>query len=182
MMDPFNDDSENQSGGNFIMNLGNVSEDVLKDGFKSFENGLPSSDIAENVDDESSVWGRMPTTFALTNSFDVDAESRQYQDVGLDGLRDVDERTFFDTSYVQKIESISYLKNLKYNLGMGRMGSRARFTINLDWEKDCLEYYKNDSPIKTVSFNQANKPIYKTSLNKYEVYKNDLEDLFSNLN
>ena len=53
---------------------------------------------------------------------------------------------------------------------------------DLDWEENCLEYYKNDSPIKTVSFNQANKPIYKTSLNKYEVYKDDLEDLFSNLN
>ena len=116
IMDPFNDDSENQSGGNLIMNLGNVSEDVLKDGFKSFENGLPSSDVIENVDDESSVWGRMPTTFALTNSFDVDAESRQYQDVGLDGLRDVDERTFFDTAYVQKIESIYGVNSNAYSL------------------------------------------------------------------
>ncbi len=116
IMDPFNDDSENQSGGKLIMNLGNVSEDVLKDGFKSFENGLPSSDIVENVDDESSVWGRMPTTFALTNSFDVDAESRQYQDVGLDGLRDVDERTFFDTAYVQKIELIYGVNSNAYSL------------------------------------------------------------------
>ena len=116
IMDPFNDDSENQSGGNLIMNLGNVSEDVLKDGFKSFENGLPSSDIIENVDDESSVWGRMPTTFALTNSFDVDAESRQYQDVGLDGLRDIDERIFFDTAYVQKIESIYGVNSNAYSL------------------------------------------------------------------
>ena len=97
----FNDDSENQSGGNLILNLGNVSEDVLKDGFKSFENGLPSSELLENIDEESSVWGRMPTTFALTNSFDIDAESRQFQDVGLDGLRDIDERIFFDTSYVK---------------------------------------------------------------------------------
>lgn len=116
IMDPFNDDSENQSGGNLIVNLGNVSEDVLKDGFKSFENGLPSSDVVENVDDESSVWGRMPTTFALTNSFDVDAESRQYQDVGLDGLRDVDERTFFDTAYIQKIESNYGVNSNAYSL------------------------------------------------------------------
>ena len=118
IMDPFNEDSENQSGGNLIMNLGNVSEDVLKDGFKSFENGLPSSEIIENVDDESSVWGRMPTTFALTNSFDVDAESRQYQDVGLDGLRDVDERTFFDTAYVQKIESTYGVNSNAYSLAL----------------------------------------------------------------
>ena len=118
VMDPFNDDSQNQNGGNLIMNLGNVSEDVLKDGFKSFENGLPSSAEVENVDDESSVWGRMPTNFALTNSFDVDAESRQYQDVGLDGLRDVDERTFFDTAYVQKIQTIYGVNSGAYSLAL----------------------------------------------------------------
>ena len=55
-------------------------------------------------------------------------------------------------------------------------------SCDLDWEERCLEFYKSDSPIKTVSFNQANKPIYKTSLKKYEIYKNDLNDLFSNLN
>ncbi len=118
IMDPFNDDSENQSGGNLILNLGNVSEDVLKDGFKSFENGLPSSELLENIDEESSVWGRMPTTFALTNSFDIDAESRQFQDVGLDGLRDIDERIFFDTSYVQKIENIYGIDSDAYNLAI----------------------------------------------------------------
>ena len=55
-------------------------------------------------------------------------------------------------------------------------------SCNLDWEMNCLEFYKNDSPIKTVSFNQANKPIYKTSLKKYKIYENELEDLFSKLN
>ena len=118
LMDPFNDDSDNQSGGTLMLNLGNVSEDVLKDGFKSFENGLPSSAVIENVDDTSSVWGRMPTTFALTNSFDVDAESRQYQDVGLDGLRDQDEITFFDTSYVQKIGNIYGTNSQAYSLAI----------------------------------------------------------------
>ena len=103
VMDPFNADSENQTGGTLILNLGNVSEDVLKDGFKSFENGLPTSTAIENIDTSSSVWGYMPSTFALTNTFDVQAESRSFQDVGYDGLRDIDERAFFDSSYVQKI-------------------------------------------------------------------------------
>ena len=74
---------------------------MLKDGYKSFENGLPSSTVLENIDDDGSVWGRMPTTFALTNTFDVAAESRAFQDVGLDGLRDTDERSFLIT-YIQK--------------------------------------------------------------------------------
>ncbi len=106
MMDPFHDDSENQSGGTLLLDLGNISEDVLKDGFKSYENGLPSSTIITNVDDTSSVWGRMPTSFALTNSFDNEAESRAYQDVGYDGLGDADERTFFDTVYIEKIKTL----------------------------------------------------------------------------
>ena len=133
IMDPFNEDSENQNGGNLIMNLGNVSEDVLKDGFKSFENGLPSSETLENIDDESSVWGRMPTTFALTNSFDVDAESRQYQDVGLDGLRDVDERAFFDTAYIQKIETIYGVNSEAYTLA------------NTDPSSDNYTYFLGDA-------------------------------------
>ena len=67
MMDPFNEDSENKLEVRYIYNL-EIFQDVLKDGYKSFENGLPTSAILENVDEEGSVWGRMPTTFALTNT------------------------------------------------------------------------------------------------------------------
>ena len=118
LMDPFNDDALNQSGGTIMLHLGNVSEDVLKDGFKSFENGLPTSTVLENINDTSSVWGRMPTTFALTNSFDVNAESREFQDVGLDGLRDVDERLFFDTAYIQKVGDIYGTNSTAYDLAV----------------------------------------------------------------
>ena len=118
LMDPFNEDALNQNGGTIMLHLGNVSEDVLKDGFKSFENGLPTSNILENVDETSSVWGRMPTTFALTNSFDVNAESREFQDVGLDGLRDIDERLFFDTAYIQKVGDIYGTNSAAYSLAV----------------------------------------------------------------
>ena len=52
---------------------------------------------------------------------------------------------------------------------------------NLEWENSCLEFHKNDNPIKTVSFNQANKPIYKTSVNKHELYEKELKILFTRL-
>ena len=52
---------------------------------------------------------------------------------------------------------------------------------NLKWENACLEFHKNNNPIKTVSFNQANKPIYRTSVNKYELYEKELKILFSKL-
>ena len=53
---------------------------------------------------------------------------------------------------------------------------------NLNWEEECVNFYKNDNPIKTVSVNQANKPIYKSSINKFNLYEEELKLLFSKLN
>ena len=103
MMDPFNiDDGDiNHSGGDLYIHLGNISEDILKDGYKSFENGLPINSSVIDVD--TTAWGRVPTNYSIVDAFDNDPLSRQYQDVGLDGLSDNDERLFFDTTYIQKI-------------------------------------------------------------------------------
>ena len=70
LMDPFVKDSTS-SGGDLYFNLGEISEDVLKDSRKSFENGLPTSDSIARVD-TNSVWGRVPTTQSIVNSFDSD--------------------------------------------------------------------------------------------------------------
>ena len=105
-MDPFNSEDGliNHSGGDMYINLGNVSEDVLKDGYKSFENGLPISSNVIDVD--TTEWGRVPTNFSIVEAFDNDPLSREFQDVGLDGLNNADERLFFESSYLQQIESI----------------------------------------------------------------------------
>ena len=47
----------------------------------------------------------------------------------------------------------------------------------LDWQDACLEYYKNKKSIKTVSFSQARKPIYKDSLEGTAKFKNYIQDL-----
>ena len=52
---------------------------------------------------------------------------------------------------------------------------------NLNWEKNCVEFYKNDRAIKTVSSAQARKPIYKTSLNSYEKFNSFLKDYYQEL-
>ena len=103
MMDPFNDEDglSNHLGGDMYIHLGNVSEDVLKDGYKSFENGLPNSAIVEDVD--TTAWGRVPTNFSIVEAFDNDPSSREYQDVGMDGLRNTDEKIFFDSVYIQQL-------------------------------------------------------------------------------
>ena len=103
LMDPFIENPTHR-GGKLYINLGDVSEDILRDGRKSFENGLPTSATVVNVD--TTIWGRVPTTQPIVNAFDNDAESRMYQDVGYDGLGSThgldDEQTFF-SDYLQAI-------------------------------------------------------------------------------
>ena len=106
MMDPFNEEDGlgiNHSGGDMYIHLGNISEDILKDGYKSFEHGFPTTQIVENVD--TTAWGRVPTNFSIVEAFDNDPQSRKFQDIGLDGLSDDDEELFFDSIYISKLQS-----------------------------------------------------------------------------
>ncbi len=78
--------------GTLVLNLGNVSEDILRDGRRFYENGMPTPTIPSGID--SSTWGRVPINpIQVTNAFSNNPEDRKYQDVGLDGLGDDDERT-----------------------------------------------------------------------------------------
>ncbi|OFY73081.1 MAG: cell surface protein SprA, partial [Bacteroidetes bacterium RBG_19FT_COMBO_42_7] len=103
LMDPFVENPAHQ-GGDLYFNLGNISEDILRDSRKSFENGLPGSADVQNVDTTS--WGRVPTVQSVVNAFDNSSESRLYQDVGLDGLRDQDEQSFF-LNYLQRSQALT---------------------------------------------------------------------------
>ena len=106
VMDPFVYDSLNQhSGGDLYFNLGDISEDILRDGQKSFENGLPVNDLVDNVD--TTAWGRVSTLQSLVNAFDNNPESREYQDIGFDGLGDEDERSFF-SDYLDQLRNLVY--------------------------------------------------------------------------
>lgn len=109
LMDPFIDPATGltdatKKGGKFYINLGDVSEDILRDGRKGFENGLSSSATVENCD--TTIWGRVPTTQPIVNAFDNDEDARKYQDVGYDGLSSThginDEQLFF-SDYLQRV-------------------------------------------------------------------------------
>ncbi|HET6560043.1 MAG TPA: cell surface protein SprA, partial [Prolixibacteraceae bacterium] len=104
VMDPFvNDTSETNQGGDLYFNLGDVSEDILKDSRKSFENGLPTT--AELTDVDTTLWGRVSTQQSLVREFDNNVESRRYQDIGFDGLNNADEATFFN-EYLESVRTI----------------------------------------------------------------------------
>ena len=98
LMDPFADEEFADNPGKLYINLGDVSEDILRDGRKFYENGLPATERVENVD--TTIWGRVPTMQDLVSTFNNSSEARQFQDVGYDGLRDVDERSFFENTYL----------------------------------------------------------------------------------
>lgn len=79
------------SGGKLYLNLGSVSEDILKDGKHFFENGLSTPNSPAVTD--TSKWGKMPINpIQVTNAFSNNADDRPYQDVGYDGLNDDSER------------------------------------------------------------------------------------------
>ena len=52
---------------------------------------------------------------------------------------------------------------------------------DLNWDTKCLNHQKNNIPIKTLSFNQANKPIYFTSVNSSKNFEDYSGKMFSNL-
>ncbi len=147
LMDPFADPEYQNNPGKLYINLGDISEDVLRDGRKFYENGLPENENVVNVD--TTIWGRVPIMQDLVGTFSTNPDARPYQDVGFDGLRDVDERSFFDASYLNSIkdrfgeESGAYQKAYE-----DPSGDNYHYYRATDWNEDelhssILERYKN---------------------------------------
>ena len=167
MMDPFVY-NPNHTGGDLYFNLGDISEDVLKDGRKSYENGLPISASITNVD--TTLWGRVPTLQALVNAFDNNSSSREFQDVGLDGLGDADESSFYnnflndvqtlitDPTALQKILGDPANDNYKY----------FRSSEHDQNQTSILERYKRFNDLQgnsqTMDQSTENYPIMATTL------------------
>ena len=95
LLDPFIYSNEqpdaNQYGGDLYINLGEVSEDILRDGRKFYESGM-SVDGTENY--TTTQWGKIPTQATTTYAFATTNGSRELQDVGYNGLTDAEEREF----------------------------------------------------------------------------------------
>ncbi|MBA2250914.1 MAG: cell surface protein SprA [Chitinophagaceae bacterium] len=155
IQDPFIN-KPTSNGGKFYINLGNISEDVLKDSRRFYENGLSTPNAPALVD--TSVWGVIPRNpVQVTNAFSNDPNDRKYQDVGFDGLNDSGE--------VAKRRN-DYLNILATNFGVG---SKAYQDALNDPSSDDYHYYRGDDLDKQNSgildrykrFNnpQGNSPI-----------------------
>jgi cell surface protein SprA len=124
VMDPFIY-KPHSAGGDLYFNLGSVSEDILKDGRKSLENGLPVNGDNSTVDETN--WGRVPRLQPVINAFDNDPNNRKLQDVGIDGLNDVDEQRKF-APFVQQVK--------------GTLSPTAAAAVTADPSSDDYVYYR----------------------------------------
>ncbi|TMU54375.1 cell surface protein SprA [Flagellimonas algicola] len=95
VLDPYIGGQANPANsGELVINLGNISEDILKDGRKQYENGLPAS--TNNEIPRATIWGQVPSTQSLVYAFDADESNRTLQDVGFDGLNDAEEASIYN--------------------------------------------------------------------------------------
>ena len=105
LMDPFAEDTPGNlnPGGDLYFNLGDVSEDILRDGRKSFEHGLNPDGKTDNLDVTN--WGRVSRQQSLIKAFDNTPSARVNQDVGLDGLKSSEEKSFF-SNYLTNLTTL----------------------------------------------------------------------------
>ncbi|HOG20259.1 MAG TPA: cell surface protein SprA, partial [Salinivirgaceae bacterium] len=164
LMDPYAEDAENNvvrlaEDPSLYINLGDVSEDVLKDGRKSFEQGLPKT--AELVNVTETAWGIVSTRQAITNAFDNDANARQYQDLGLDGLNNEGELAKFQERLAPFLDDPNIPESVKERVRKDPSGDDFKYfrgpgvddnPLTADNILERYKYYsgtQNNTPVNT---------------------------------
>jgi cell surface protein SprA len=195
MLNPFLDpDNQNYDGGDLYFNLGEISEDILKDGLKSYENGVPYDGSNQYM--QETAWGRVSSQSSLTYAFDTATGARTAQDVGLDGLSNSDE--FNHTSYSEYLEKlrqrlspsrIEEMQNDAFSPFNDPAGDNYHFYRGYDFDQQRLsihERYKHYNGVEgnSLSPDDADDALYQASravpdvedinqdntLNEYERY------------
>jgi cell surface protein SprA len=144
MMDPYHEDNApaaQNSTGEIFIHLGNISEDVLKDSRNSFENGIPANGDTSLLD--NTPWGQVPVVQSIVNAFDNDETARPIQDVGLDGLGDEAEKTYF--TYLADVNAAFPGSQAAVNAEKDPSGDNYHYYRGSDYDaqaKPVLERYK----------------------------------------
>lgn len=178
LLDPFIYSNEqpdaNQYGGDLYINLGEVSEDILRDGRKFYESGMP---VDGSQSFTTTQWGKIPTQATVTYAFATTDGSRESQDVGYNGLTDAEEREF--GPYQEFLTSIQ-----------GRVSPAQLDSIMNDPANDDYHYFRGsdfdriEAPIlyryKRINNPQGNSPDSNNRTESYDTsYKTtpDVEDI-----
>ncbi len=195
LLNPFLDpENPNYEGGDLYLNFGEVSEDILKDGLKSYENGIPYDGDTQFLTE--TAWGRVSTQNSLTYSFDNNSGSRLAQDVGLDGLPNESEFEF--PSYRDYLDglrrklspaTIETMQADRFSPFNDPAGDNYHFYRGYDYDDErlgILERYKRYNGVEgnSLSPEDTDEPLYQSSrstpdvedinqdntLNEYERY------------
>jgi len=134
VMDPFIGNTP-KTGGSLYINLGDISEDILKDSRMFFENGIPSP--FDNTKLDTTVWGYVPKfEQQITQAFDNDPNARILQDVGYDGLPDT---TSLAGQLDERHKFSAFLNQLKTRLGANNPAYISSFN---DPSNDNYHFYR----------------------------------------
>jgi cell surface protein SprA len=150
VLDPYVDgETTGANSGELVLNLGNISEDILPDGRKQYENGLPGVDSNEFT--APTIWGQVPSTQSLVYAFDAAEANRSLQDIGFDGLNDADEAAIYS--------------------GPAEDPALDNYTYYLNRDGGILERY--------LDFNNpdGNSPVAVTNTNRGSTTLPDVEDI-----
>lgn len=160
-------------GGDFYINLGDISEDILRDGKKFYESGMPV-DGSNNY--TTTQWGKVPNQSTITYAFATTAGSRALQDVGFNGLTDAEEQEFYRSAYLAQIQ--------------GKVNQAVYDSIFADPAHDDYHYFRGSdwdemhAPIflryKYINNPQGNSPDSDSRKENYDTsYKStpDVEDI-----
>ena len=176
MLDPFiysrNESDASDYGGDLYINLGEVSEDILRDGKKFYESGMPVDGTGTFT---QTAWGRIPVQPTQTYAFATTSGARAKQDVGLNGLTDEEERS--------KPAYAAFLQNVQVN-------DSVRQVWNNDPANDNYHYFRGSDldnrkatileRYKRINMPQGNSPDSDQQTEGYDTsYKTfpDVEDI-----
>ena len=118
------------SGGDLYINLGDISEDILRDSRKFFEQGLPGP--GDPVDVDTTAWGYVPKKQSLVNAFDTNPETILAQDVGFNGMNSEKERTFYS----------AFMSTMEQMRASGLLSEDAYSKIWNDPASDDFHYFR----------------------------------------
>jgi cell surface protein SprA len=152
LQDPFINNNNPNAGGKLYVNLGNISEDILKDGKKQYENGLPENGDISILTPVTQYGTVVPRNQSLIYTFSTLGQERTNQDVGYDGYDDAEEIAQFGAVF-------------------GEDPSKDNYTYFLNTEGDIFERYKKYNGL------QGNSPETFTETNRGSTPQPDVEDI-----
>ena len=165
LQDPFQENAANP-GGTLVFNLGNISEDILKDGRKQYENGLPQDGDISLLQNDVTVSRPyvVPQNQSLIYAFDTTGQERTNQDVGYDGYDDSEEANTSTTTDAALIGIYTPFTGLEDP-------ANDNYTYFLNTSGGVLERYKRYNNI------DGNSPDTFSDTNRGNTTQPDVEDV-----